>query len=144
MFILDAGAGSGVYGKMLGVYFKSIDACEIFEPYIDQFGLKEIYNNVYNQNILNFSYKNYDYIILGDILEHLSVEDAKALITDISHNRIYCMVAIPYTMEQGTVGGNIYETHLQPDLTHDIFLLRYPTMRTLFRNELYGLYVNYP
>lgn len=144
LLILDAGAGCGTYGKLLSPSFDTIDACEIFEPYIDEFNLKGIYRNVFNENILNFNYKDYDYIIFGDIIEHLSVEDAQKILTDISREHIHCMVAIPYTMEQGEVGGNVYETHLQPDLTHEIFLDRYINMRLLFKNEYYGLYVNYP
>ena len=141
--ILDVGAGSGKYGSLLRMWFNNIDAIEIFEPYIDQFKLKDIYNNVFNDNIINFDISNYDYIIMGDILEHLSIDDAKELIKKITHNNQKCMVAIPYKMEQGEVNGNIYETHLQPDLTHDIFLLRYPLMKNLVRNFDYGYYINY-
>lgn len=144
MQILDVGPGSGSYGIKLRDYFKQIDACEIYEPYVSQFVLKGIYNRVYVQDIVHFDYNRYDYIILGDVLEHLSVDQAQNLISDISDHRNYCMVAIPYEMEQDDVGGNIYERHLQPDLTHDIFLKRYPQMRLLFKNEIYGLYVNYP
>ena len=46
-------------------------------------------------------------------------------------------------MDQDEVGGNVYEKHLQPDLTQSNFIDRYPYMRLLFNNELYGYYVNY-
>ena len=141
--ILDAGAGSGKYGAMLRMWFNNIDALEIFEPYIEQFKLKEIYNNVYNDNIIHFDIAEYDYIIMGDILEHLTIEDAHNLITKIHLGGKKCLVAIPYTMEQGEVNGNIYETHLQPDLTHEVFLFRYPMMKELYRNHEYGYYINY-
>ena len=140
--ILDVGAGSGKYGSMLRYNFY-IDALEIFEPYIEQFQLKEIYNNVYNDNIIGFDILQYDYIIMGDILEHLSIKDAKELIKKITHSGKKCLVAIPYKMEQGEVNGNIYETHLQPDLTHEVFLFRYPMMKELYRNFEYGYYINY-
>ncbi len=141
--ILDAGAGSGKYGAMLRMWFNNIDALEIFEPYIQQFQLEEIYNNVHIGNIIDFDIDMYDYIIMGDILEHLCVEDAHNLITKIHLGGKKCLVAIPYTMEQGEVNGNIYETHLQPDLTHDVFLFRYPMMKELYRNHEYGYYINY-
>jgi hypothetical protein len=32
------------------------------------------------------------------------------------------MVAVPYMMEQGEWGGNIHETHYQPDLTPENML----------------------
>ena len=141
--ILDVGAGSGKYGAMLRMWFNNIDALEIFDPYIEKFNLKEIYNNVYNDNIIHFDIAEYDYIIMGDILEHLSIKDAKELIKKITHSGKKCLVAIPYTMEQGEVNGNIYETHLQPDLTHEVFLFRYPMMKELYRNHEYGYYINY-
>lgn len=141
--ILDVGAGSGKYGSMLRYNFNHIDAIEIFEPYIDHFNLKSIYNNVYNDNIIGFDIADYDYIIMGDILEHLTIGDAKELIKKITHNGKKCLVAIPYTMEQGEVNGNIYETHLQPDLTQENFLFRYPMMKPLYMNESYGYYINY-
>jgi len=141
--ILDAGAGSGKYGSMLRHWFNYIDALEIFEPYIEQFKLKEIYNTVHIGNIIDFDISMYDYIIMGDILEHLSVENAHDLLSKIHLLGKKCLVAIPYTMEQGEVNGNIYETHLQPDLTHEVFLFRYPMMKLLYRNFEYGYYINY-
>jgi autotransporter strand-loop-strand O-heptosyltransferase len=53
------------------------------------------------------------------------------------------MVAIPYTMEQdGEEYGNVYETHLQPDLTPDIMKQRYPQLVSLYTNQWYGYYVS--
>jgi len=141
--ILDVGAGSGKYGAMLRFWFNDIDALEIFEPYIEQFKLNEIYNNVHIGNIIDFDISIYDYIIMGDILEHLSVENAHDLLSKIHLLGKKCLVAIPYTMEQGEVNGNIYEKHLQSDLTHDVFLFRYPMMKELYRNHEYGYYINY-
>ena len=141
--ILDVGAGSGKYGSMLRYNFNHIDAIEIFEPYIDHFNLKSIYNNVYNANIMDFDIDMYNYIIMGDIIEHLSVEDAHNLLSKIHFYNKQCLVAVPYKMEQGEVYDKIYETHLQPDLTQENFLFRYPMMKPLYMNESYGYYINY-
>jgi hypothetical protein len=141
--ILDVGPGCGTYGKLLGLNFNNIDACEIFEPYIDEFKLHNIYRCVHNMDVLDIDLMDYDYVIFGDVIEHLSIDNAKMILEALDENLIYCMVAVPYCMEQGEVGGNIYETHLQDDLTHEIFLERYPMMRLLFKNDVYGLYVNY-
>jgi hypothetical protein len=73
----------------------------------------------------------------------MSIEDAQALLQKIYNNHICCMVAIPYKMPQADVGGNEYERHLQEDLTHELFIERYPMMQLLFMNEHYGYYVNY-
>lgn len=140
--ILDVGAGSGKYGGLLRYNFH-IEALEIYEPYIEQFNLKEIYQNVHIGNILDFNIDIYDYIIMGDIIEHLKVKDAHDLLIKIHFGGKKCLVAIPYKMEQGEVNGNIYETHLQPDLTQENFLFRYPMMKPLYMNESYGYYINY-
>lgn len=141
--ILDVGPGSGSYGLLLSEAFDNVDCIEIHKLYRYQFQLDDVYRNVYIGDINEFDYGNYDYLIFGDVLEHMSVDVAQKLITEITNKAIYCMVAVPYCMEQGAVGGNVHETHLQADLTHQIFLERYPQMRLLFKNHEYGYYVNY-
>jgi hypothetical protein len=143
MNILDVGAGSGVWSDLLYGHFKNIDALEIHEPYINDFNLRGKYRKVLMGDIRNFVYNSYDYLIMGDILEHLPVQDAKNLLEEIKWKYKYCMVAIPYMYPQGTEYGNVHETHHQPDLTHEIFLERYPSMKTLVKDDKYGYYVNY-
>ena len=141
--ILDVGAGCGTYGDLLKQDFKNIDAIEIYEPYRKQFELDKIYRSVYIGDVKELNLFLYNYIIMGDVIEHMSVEDAQELLQKIYDNHICCMVAIPYKMPQGGVGGNKHETHLQDDLTHELFIERYPMMNLLFNNEHYGYYTNY-
>ncbi len=141
--VLDVGAGSGKYGIMLGHYFGKIHALEVYEPYIDKFDLDSIYSTIFCADILDFDISEYDYIIMGDIIEHIELNDAQELLSYINNSGKKCLVAIPYQMEQGEVDGNIYETHLQSDLTKNNFIERYPYMKLLFNNDLYGYYVNY-
>jgi hypothetical protein len=139
--ILDVGPGSGTYAHLLRERYH-IDGLEIFEPYIDRFGLRQFYNNVIVGNILEFDFSGYDYIIMGDILEHIKLEDATKLLENIN-NHCKCLVAVPYLFEQGEWEGNIHETHHQPDLTPELFLQRYPYMNLLFGDNHYGYYINY-
>jgi hypothetical protein len=141
--VLDVGAGSGKYGVMLRHYFDNIDALEVYPPYIHIFDLHSIYKRIFCSDIMEFDISEFDYFIFGDIIEHLSVDNAQELLSYINNSGKKCLVAIPYQMEQGEVGGNKYETHLQSDLTENNFIKRYPYMRLLFNNELYGYYVNY-
>lgn len=60
-----------------------MDAVEIFEPYVDKYKLRKKYDNVYINSIVVFDIKDYDFIILGDVLEHLPENYAKELINDI-------------------------------------------------------------
>ena len=143
--ILDVGAGCGTYGNLLAAQYKKIDAIEIHEPNIKNFNLNAIYRKVYLGNILEFKHLPlYQYFILGDVLEHMTVVHAQRLLNTISKQNGLCMVAVPFMYEQGRVDGNAYEEHLQPDLTHEVFATRYPFMRPLFiYDNKYGYYINY-
>jgi hypothetical protein len=143
ILILDIGAGCGTYGTLLKGFFEYIDGVEVYEPYIKEFELDKIYNNIFCRDALDVNVHAYDYIIMGDIIEHMTYFEAKKLTTRIHALDKKMMVAIPYMMPQGAVGGNDYEIHRQDDLTHKIFLERYPMMHNLFKNEHYGVYINY-
>ena len=58
---------------------------------------------------------------MGDVLEHLSIENAQKVINYAKEHSNFILVAIPYCQAQVFTEGNTYETHLQSDLTHDIF-----------------------
>jgi len=132
--ILDVGAGSGGYCDVLTAHnFTNIDAIEVFEPYIEEFKLKNKYDNVYNINALDFDYSKgqYDVAILGDILEHLNEEKARTLLDKIFPHVKTIIVSVPYNCIQGMVHDNILETHLQPDLTKEKFEKLYPEFRCI-------------
>lgn len=141
--ILDAGAGCGTYSNLLKADFPHMDGIEIFPNYVDMFDLKSKYNNLFVENVLDFDITPYDYIILGDIIEHMSVTEAKNFLDKIQSMDKLCLVGVPYNFPQGTEFGNVYETHHQPDLTEQIFLQRYPQMNLLMGNHEYGYFVNY-
>jgi len=143
--ILDVGAGCGTYSDLIRGYGYKMDAVEIWKPYIKQYGLKNKYGIVYNKNILAVDFvvlDKYDFFILGDVLEHLTIEEGKYLMLFLKQNKKQYLVAVPYQMEQGEYEGNIHETHLQPDLTPEIMLERYPDLELLYGNQFYGYYIN--
>lgn len=143
--ILDVGPGEGTYGKALQDLY--IDALEIHEPYIHQYKLNRYYNNVFVGDILDFNYDDYDYIILGDVLEHIPLEPAQKLIKDINSKGIKCLVAVPYLQPQDAVAGVESEIHHQPDLTPRVMQSRYPNLEIFLTNNIvqhgYAYYTNY-
>ena len=146
--ILDVGPGEGTYAKLLPEH--NLDAVEVFERYVNDYNLKDLYNEVFVDNIINFDFSDYQFIILGDILEHLSAEDGVRLITSIDEQNIKCLVAVPYMQPQGVWGGNKYEIHLQADLNPNTIKSRYPTLNVLFTDQAnwvrgggYGYYINF-
>ena len=139
--VLDVGAGEGTYYNYMHDYFNNIEAVEVFKPNIVNYELEKKYNKVYNVNIINFKYDYYDIIIFGDIIEHLDVEQAKKVL-DYAYPRCDEMiVAVPYLNPQGIEEENIYEIHKQDDLTDEIMKERYPYLKNVFKNDIYGYYI---
>ena len=139
--ILDVGPGEGTYSKLLRELGYKMDCVEIHSPYISTYKLKDKYDNVFLGDIVSQDISEYDFIILGDVLEHISESDAKNLITKIVNQGKECLVAIPYLMPQSGIGGNDYEKHLQEDLTPEVMKQRYPELECLFSNSSYGYYI---
>lgn len=139
--VLDIGAGEGIYYELLKDYY-ILDAVEVCQLYIEHNKLKEKYSIVYEEDIRNFSFPiKYDIIIMGDILEHLFVEEAQKVIRQCQENCNFLMVAIPYQLAQDAMPHNPYEAHHQPDLTDVIFNKRYPNFKCLYKNRRYGYYL---
>lgn len=139
--ILDVGAGCGTYWNLLHNYFKTIDGVEVFKPNIDNYQLKNKYHKVYNIDIKGFKYDFYDIIIFGDIIEHLDTNEAQEVLKYAYNKCKEMIIAVPYKLKQDEVDGNIYEIHRQDDLTDEIMKERYPYLKLLYKNDLYGYYV---
>jgi hypothetical protein len=142
--ILDVGPGIGTYGKFLSDL--NIDAIEIHKPYVEQYNIKQYYKNVFIGNIIEFNYDDYDYIIIGDVLEHIPVDDAKKLIKDITSKGIKCLIAVPFLCPQDAVDGVESEIHHQEDLTSRIMKSRYPELEVFLTTNFingYAYYTNY-
>lgn len=131
--ILDIGAGEGTYYNLLSDHFSMFDAIEIWTPYIQQYDLNQKYRNVFNVNIMDFVFgkDEYDIIIMGDILEHLSREHAKQLVPYLFERCKELIVVVPFNLPQDEVFGNQYEKHLQADLNHIIMETEYPLLKML-------------
>ena len=138
--ILDVGPGIGTYSDLLKSEGYRMDAVEIFAPYINKYNLIEKYDNVFIDDICKFDFKDYDFIILGDVLEHIPKGDAIKLYNKIIKLKKECLVAVPFEMEQGEHEGNIYETHHQTDLTPEVMRERYPALTVLNEINDYGYY----
>lgn len=139
--VLDIGAGCGTYSMLLEGYFKNIDAIEAYLPNIKNHNLEKKYNNVYNIDIQHFKFDYYDLIIMGDVLEHLTIKEAQEVLKYILPKCKQIIVAIPYQLKQEEVENNLYEIHKQPDLTRQNMKERYPDLELLYGNQIYGYYI---
>lgn len=124
--VLDVGACDGKWRNLLPEY--TMDAIEIFKPYADRL---TGYRRIYNVDIAEFHYKWYDLIIFGDVIEHMPVDRAQKVLAYAKDRCNDMIVAVPFQYRQGTVDGNVWQAHLQDDLTPELFAERYPGFAVL-------------
>jgi glycosyltransferase involved in cell wall biosynthesis len=134
--ILDIGAGAGDWSPILKkLGFNNIDALEIWQPYIEQYNLKEKYNKVIHSDVRDIKDFNYDLIMMGDVLEHLTYEDARKVLDTIYKSAKVVLITVPYEFAQTTVYGNKFEIHEQADLNDKVMGERYPELIKLIDNK---------
>lgn len=136
---LDVGACDGKWSRLLGDYLL-MDAVEIFPKNIIDHNLTEKYRNAFCGDVKDLEYEWYDLIIFGDVIEHMTVENAQKV---LEYARPRCkdmIVAVPYLYSQGAEYGNPWEVHIQNDLTHEIFNERYKGFKPLIANNEYAYY----
>ena len=132
--ILDIGAGKGTYADLLQGHEYVMDAVEIYEPVTEKLVTK--YRTCYCMNVCHFEFlQNYDLVIMGDVLEHLSVEDAQHVIREALQHTKLLLVAVPFMYEQDSFVDNPYEKHLQPDLNFVTMHKRYPELNLVLYVE---------
>lgn len=120
--VIDFGAGEGKWGKLLKTRVTHISGIEAWAAYITNFNLKNYYDTLHNIDLRNIDFSNeegiimdrkYDIAILGDVLEHVSYDEAKLFITKLKSKvtTIYLTIPITICIQDGNVLGNPFETH---------------------------------
>lgn len=132
--ILDVGAGWGKYRDLLPEF--TMDACEVWPPYIAEEDLLSRYRIVFVGNIcdvIEYDSWNYTYdvVILGDVLEHLPRLDAQIMLRRLLECTREVLIIVPFLYVQDEVGGNPYERHEQDDLTPELMTQEYPELRLI-------------
>ena len=124
--VLDVGACDGAWRRLLPEYV--MDAVEIFGRNLPK--LKG-YRKVFHADVRELKYGFYDLIIFGDVLEHMSPEEAQAVLAYAEPRCRDLIIAVPFLYVQGEIYGNPWEIHVQDDLTPEIFAARYPGYEVL-------------
>jgi hypothetical protein len=126
--IVDIGAGSGTYINLI----KEENNCcahanwigvEVWEPYIKQFELESRYNRIINQDVREINWGSLgkiDAVIAGDVLEHMTKEQAEELVKKILSVADNMIISIPIVhMPQDEHSyENPYEAHIKDNWTH--------------------------
>lgn len=140
--ILDVGAGAGAYYDMLhNEGYDNLDCVEVFSNYVTNYNLTEKYKKVIIGDVtkLDINFDEYDLIIFGDVIEHISLEDAKLLLNKINSSDV--IIGVPFNSSQGIHFENEYEIHLQDDLTFINFFERFEGYKPFCLRFDYGLFV---
>ena len=134
--ILDVGAGEGTYANLLKDVDVEINALEVWLPYIGKYDLLSKYKSVQIADARQWTNWNYDLIIFGDILEHMTKDEAVAIWKQASQEAKYAIISIPIIhYPQGHEHGNPYEEHIKNDWTTEEVL---ETFSNIIKYDEYG------
>jgi len=115
--VLDIGAGAGKYGRMLREVSPRthLTALEPDSEYIEQFGLREIYDSVLVgdvESLMRDVDTDHDVIILGDVIEHLRKSAGIDLLNFLVYRSRIILIVFPLRYRQGSSNGHIQEAHI--------------------------------
>jgi hypothetical protein len=141
---LDVGPGRGTYSDLFqehGISLDKLDAVEVWEPYVVKHNLASKYTNVFIEDIRKFDNFDYDLIIFGDVLEHMTKEEAISVWNKASNQARYAIISIPTVhYPQGEADGNPYEEHVKDDWTAQEVLDTFPQISSHFESGVVGVF----
>lgn len=114
--VVDVGAGCGTYARLMRpVHAGHWTAVEAWEPYASRFDLVDHYDQITIADVRNLDAEAFaaDLVIAGDVLEHMTRNEARKLLDRIRRTAANVIVSIPVLhLDQGDVFGNPYERHV--------------------------------
>jgi hypothetical protein len=148
--VIDLGAGNGTYHKF---YAEKSDllrkskwiAVEAWEPYIERFELTKKYDSIICKNMCDIDYtelETLDLAFLGDVLEHVTKEQAVSVIDKLSKVCKRIIISIPIIhYPQGEEEGNPFEAHVKDDWSHDEVIETFPNIVKSWQGKVIGVYL---
>lgn len=146
--IVDVATGQGTY-KNLFDNLPNLKKCqwhgiEIWPRWIKKFALKEKYDFLFEQDVRTFNYSKYgpyDIAFVGDVLEHMTKDEAISLVNTLKENVNHIFISIPIVyMPQGADGGNPYEVHIKPDWSHNEVMKTFSQINQSWTGKKIGVY----
>lgn len=147
--VVDIGPGAGTYYDLLqpSVAADWWTAVEIWAPYIEQFRLRDKYNEVIISDAYWLDWDRLGVIsltILGDVIEHISYVQAESILERAVARSRYVVLSLPIIhYPQGTEMGNPYEAHVQhytPESVDELLLADYNVVGR-WEGEVVGVYI---
>lgn len=147
--VLDVGVGGGTYRWMTKNKGLLVDAdwtgVEVWYPYIEKFKLEEQYDSIINEDARFLDYDSigkFDLAIFGDVLEHMTKEDAISAIEKALENCTRVIISIPIVhFPQGIFEDNKYEIHVKDDWSDEEVKNSFPNILESCVDGVIGVYV---
>lgn len=148
--VLDLGVGNGTYHRLFARKSKVLSQAkwigiEVWKPYIEEFELKTRYDEIINEDIRHIDYKNFkniDLVFAGDILEHITKDDAVRIVNDLLEISSKIIISIPIVhYPQGEEEGNPYEVHVKDDWSHNEMIETFPMIKKSWQGSTIGVYL---
>lgn len=137
---LDVGSCDGKWSDLLGDYL-DMDGIEIFPKNVTDNQLWKKYRHITIGDVRDFHFGVYACIIFGDVIEHMEIDEAQYLLKYAARRCDDMVVGVPFRWRQDAIYGNPFEKHIQDDLTHEVFMGRYPGFEPLILFSNYGYYI---
>jgi 2-polyprenyl-3-methyl-5-hydroxy-6-metoxy-1,4-benzoquinol methylase len=155
--VLDVGAGKGTYKRLcdgfrvykdipaIGPILKNAtwDAVEIWEPYIKEYELENLYDSVVNEDIREIQKElpDYDLAFVGDILEHMTKDEACRLIKTLTKKCKVVIISIPLGHHpQEAHNGNPHEEHVKDNWSHEEVIGSFMNIKKFCVDNSIGVY----
>lgn len=124
---IDIGCGCGTYAKLFPDL--KMDGVEIWEPYVERYKLYSLYKNLKIEDARKWQPESHwDIAFAGDVLEHMTVDEAKYLLEKLKNCADTVVVSIPLGHHpQDEYEGNPFERHVKDDWTHEAVIETFGT-----------------
>lgn len=119
--VLDIGCGVGTYSMLAKQEHQHWTGLEVFYPYVTQYALNDKYDRIVIGDARYIDYYKlrsvgvfFDLIIAADMLEHMTKDQAKELISDLLTHCRHLLICFPVEHQEQHAGdeGNDFETHV--------------------------------
>ena len=144
--VVDFGCGEGTYRRLLGPHLPGArwTGIEVWQPYVDQFDLRSQYDSLIVQDCRSvdcLALAPVDLAIFGDILEHMTGDEAASVVERALAVAPLVVISIPVVhFPQGPTGGNPYEAHVKDDWDHYEVMRTFPGVSAFFIHDHIGVY----
>ena len=122
--------------------FKLNYKMEIWKDYKVKYGLEKHYDTLLIGDARAMQFNYYDVCFLGDILEHMTKEDAVSLVRKLKDTCRYLIISIPIIdYPQDSMHGNPYQAHIKDDWSHKEVMETFPEVKKFWTGQTIGVYL---